>query len=114
MWAWITSDDEYLERYHELYNELLTNYFESGECQAEIERVRAMIAPYVESDPSAFYTADEFETAVDTLEAFVKARTESIRAQLDGTLSTRTDEQNASARIDASGIDIVAMGRQEG
>lgn len=114
MWAWITSDDEYLERYHELYGELLTSYFESGECQAEIERVRAMIAPYVEEDPSTFYTADEFETAVDTLEAFVEARAKSIRAQLDGALSTKTSEQDSAAKVDASGIKISAMGSQGG
>lgn len=112
MWAWITASDEYLERYHEVYNELLSSYFESGECRAEIERVRAMIAPYVERDASAFYTVDEFNTAVDTLEAFVDARAKSIRAQLDGTLSTKTSEQDASAKVDASGIDLSTMGSQ--
>lgn len=114
MWAWISSSDEYLNRYHEVYDELLTSYFESGECQAEIERVRAMIAPYVESDSPAFYTYDEFNTAVDTLEAFVEARAQSIRAQLNGTLSTKMSEQDESARIDASGISISAMGSQGG
>ncbi len=114
MWSWIASNDGYLEKYHEVYDELLTSYFESGACQQEIERVRAMISPYVESDPSAFYSYDEFTTAVDTLEAFVDARAKSIRAQLDGTLSTRTDEQDTAARVDASGIEIAAMGSQGG
>lgn len=85
---------------------------ESGECRKEIDRIKEMISPYVEKDPSAFYTFDEFNTGVDTLKAFINARAESIRLQLDGKLSTNTSEQDTSARVDGSGIQLSAMGSQ--
>ena len=56
-----------------------------------------MILPYVEKDPSALYTADEFKTAYNTLKKTCLLRAESIRAQLDGTLSSRTEDQDKTA-----------------
>ena len=110
MWSWITSSDEYLEKYHEAYDKLLKEYFESGKCADEIKRVSEMIAPYVDSDVM-FYSKEEHETAVDTLAKFISARAESIRAQIDGKLATTTSEQDESARIDASDIDVSSMGK---
>ena len=113
MWSWIASSEEYLKQYHQVYDELL-KYFESGDFDAEIDRLYAMILPYVEKDPSAFYTADEFKTAYKTLKEFCTLRAESIRKQLSGTLSSKTDEQNAADKVDASSIAVSAMGTHEG
>ena len=113
MWSWIASSEEYLEQYHQVYDELLT-YFESGEFDTEIDRLYEMLLPYVEKDPSAFYTADEFKTAYATLKQFCHLRAESIRKQLSGTLSTKTDEQNAADKVDASSIKVSDMGTHEG
>jgi len=113
MWSFIVNNEEYLDLYHTYYDELVS-YFESGEFEEEIERVYEMILPYVEEDPTAFYTADEFETAFETLENFCLLRAESIRKQLDGELSTVTDEQDESDRVDASSITISDMGTQGG
>ena len=41
-------------------------------------------------------------------------RAESIRAQLDGTLSTESSSQKPENRIDASGINVQDMGSQGG
>ena len=73
-----------------------------------------MIRPYVEKDPSAFYSAEAFETGYRTLKETCLLRAKSIRAQLDGRLSSETDSQNAADRIDASGIVIDDMGSQGG
>ena len=73
-----------------------------------------MIAPYVEKDPTAFYTADEFQTAVDTLKRFCALRAESIRAQLSGALAADTQAQDAAKRVDASDLDVKAMGTHGG
>jgi len=102
MWSWIADNEEYLAQYHEIYNELLTNYFESGEFEDEITRVYEMIRPYVENDPSAFYTLEEFDIAYENLKSFCKLRAESIRKQLNG----------EEANVDASSVDISAMGSQ--
>jgi spore coat protein CotH len=114
MWAWIAADESYLEQYHAAYNELLTNYFENGVFEAEIDALYELLRPYVEKDPSAFYTVEEFDTAAATLKQFCLLRAQSIRAQLSGALAAKTSEQNAADRIDASGVDISSMGSHMG
>ena len=109
MWSWIVSDDEYLEQYHEIFSELIETYFESGKYAEDIDAVYEMILPYVEKDPTAFCTVDQFKTAVSTLKSFCELRSESIGAQLDGTLATVTGKQTAESQIDASGINLNAM-----
>ena len=112
MWSLIAENDEYLEKYHEVFGELLENYFESGEFETEIEQLYNMILPYVEQDATAFYSADEFKTAYSTLKSFCLKRAESIRLQLDGKLSADSSEQNDSDKVDASDINIDDMGTQ--
>ena len=113
MWAWIAENDEYLQQYHEEF-EKLVSYVTSDEFTAELDRLYEMLYPYVESDATAFYTVDEFETAFSTLKSFIALRAESIQKQLAGELSTVTDEQDESARVDASSITISDMGTQGG
>ena len=110
--AWIFSDEEYLEKYHEAYDRFITENIESGWLAEEIERVKQMITPYLEQDESAFYDMEEFEKAVDTLQTFCAKRGESIRGQLDGTIPSTTQGQrtNSAALIDASEISTSTMG----
>ena len=112
MWAWIAENESYTAQYHAVYDELLSNYFESGAFEAELDRLYEMLLPYVEQDPTAFYTAEEFTAAVETLRQFCLLRAESIRAQLSGSLDTHTSAQDEAARIDASSLSIPAMGTQ--
>ena len=112
MWSWIVSSDEYKEKYHEIYNQLLTDYFESGEFDKEIDELYEMLLPYVEKDPTAFYSVDEFKQAYSTLKEFCNLRASSIRAQLDGKLSTVTSSQEDNKKIDASSINVNVMGSQ--
>lgn len=109
MWSWITSSEKYLEQYHSVYSELLS-YFESGGFDAEADRIYQMILPFIEKDPSAFYNAEQFKTAYETLKTFCSLRAESIRKQLDGTLSTKTSEQKDADKVDASSVTISDMG----
>lgn len=112
MWSWITSDEKYVEQYHGVYSQLL-KYFESGDFGAEADRIYNMILPYVEKDTSAFYNAEQFKTAYETLKDFCSLRAESIRKQLDGTLSTKTTEQKDSEKVDASSVTISDMGTHD-
>lgn len=112
MWGWIASSETYLEQYHAVYDKLL-QYFESGDFDAEIDRIYNMILPYVEKDPSAFYTFDQFKTAYKTLKSFCSLRAESIRKQLDGKLSTKTSEQKDADKVDASSVVISNMGTHD-
>ena len=113
MWSWITSNDGYLEKYHERFAEL-AEYVTSDEFTSELDRLYEMLLPYVEKDATAFYSADEFKTAFDTIKEFIALRAESVKKQLAGELSTITDEQDETARVDASGITISDMGSQGG
>ena len=108
----LLSNDTYLEEYHTYFDEFLSSYMESGECQQLIESTKELIAPYVKKDPSAFFTYDEFETAVDSLQSFCELRTESIRGQLDGSIPSTEDgqSQDSSSLIDASDLDLTSMG----
>ena len=109
--AWIFNDAESLEAYHETYDRFISEYIESGWLEEEISRVQEMISTYVENDPTAFYSMEEFEKAVSTLKTFCAKRGESIRGQLDGTIPSTTNEQRSSdTLIDASDISTADMG----
>lgn len=69
-----------------------------------------------EHDPTAFYTADEHTEAVEMLKTVIERRAESILGQLDGTIPSTTDGQQAdsSTLVDASNLDLSIMGSQFG
>ena len=104
--------DEYFQRYHELYDGFIADYIESGRLEAEIEQTRRMIAPYVEKDPTAFCSYEDFELAVDTIRQFCLLRAESVRGQLDGAIPSTIagQQENPDARVDASSVWIPDMG----
>ena len=84
MQAWIFSDDSYSQQYYELYAQML----EQIDIQGIIDNAYALIAPYVEKDPTAFCTVDEFKLGVETLKEFCSLRTESVNLQLSGSSET--------------------------
>lgn len=112
----VLADDENMEQYHEYLNQIVEEYFNSGYWEETIDKVDAMISEYVKKDPSAFYTYDEYKTAVATLKEFGLLRAESITGQLAGSIPSTQDGQNSdsSSLVDASSISITAMGTQGG
>lgn len=112
MLAWIFADEEYTELYHQYFDQFITGYFESGYFTLMMAETKALIAPYVEKDPTKFCTYEEFETGIDTLEQFCLLRAESVRGQLEGTIPSTEEGQNqdASTLVDASAITISDMG----
>lgn len=93
MQAWIFSDEIYSQQYYELYVQML----EQIDVQGIIDNAYALILPYVEKDPTAFCTADEFETGVKALKEFCSLRAESVKLQLSGsTDAVETDDLNLS------------------
>ena len=67
---------------------------------------------YVEKDPTAFCTYEEFQTGVETLKEFCSLRAESIKGQLDGTIpsDSQGQQEDSSSLIDASDLAISDMG----
>lgn len=113
MIAWIFADEEYTELYHKYFSEFIEEYFESGYFETMIDEVSAMIAPYVEKDPTKFCTYEEFETGISTLREFCLLRAESVRAQLDGNIGTTSDSQESDTLIDAGDLQISDMGSMD-
>jgi spore coat protein CotH len=114
MLAWIFANEEYTELYHQYFNDFIKQYFDSGYFTEMIDSVSAMIAPYVEKDPTKFCTYEEFLTGVDTLKEFCLLRAESVSGQLDGTIPSTTEEQRSksSTLIQATNINVSDMGSQ--
>ena len=110
MWSWIVSSEEYTEQYHTVYQQFITEYFDSGKFEKEYDRVVNMIREYVEKDPSAFYSVSQFDTATARLKQFCLLRAESIKKQLNGKLATVTSQQNNADKVDASDLNISSMG----
>lgn len=108
--------EEYQEQYHEYLNQIVSEYFNSGYWEATIDKVDSLISEYVKDDPSAFYTHDEYQTAVENLREFGLLRAESISGQLDGTIPSTEEgqQEDSSTLIDASNVNISAMGTQGG
>lgn len=108
----LLEDEACLARYHGYLQELTEGYVSGGKFQDAYNRIRSQIDGLVEADPTAFYTAAEYGTAAEMLYQTVMLRAESIRGQLDGTIPSTDAGQRAdgSALVDASSIDIEAMG----
>lgn len=112
MVAWIFNNEEYTALYHEIYQTFVDEVYTSGWLEEELQRVIEMISPYVESDPTAFFTYEEFQTGSSALIEFCNLRFESIAGQLDGSIPSTTEEQNANsgALIDASNLSLSDLG----
>ena len=106
MWRWIMENEEYRKLYHERMNELIEGYITSGEFSEKVDSIYEMIRPYVDKDPNAFYTVEQFDTGCDVLKRFTFTRAESIDRQLSGKLSMINEQQNPDDYVDASDINL--------
>ena len=114
--GWIFEDEEATAKYHDMYSQFVAEIIESGWLEAEISRVAELIRPYVEADENSFYTAEEFDAAVETLQSYCALRGESIRGQLDGTIPSTSAGQraNSASLVNASSLNISSMGSMNG
>ncbi len=112
----LLENETYLSLYHQLFGDFISDYFDSGEFEQMIDSAIALISPYVEKDPTAFCTYEEFTEASAMLKSFCLLRAESVRGQLDGTIPATSENQAAdsSGFVDASEIDIKSMGSNAG
>ncbi len=112
MQAWIFSDEGYIQQYHTLYSEFLSTV----DAERIISDAYALIADYVEKDPTKFCTYEEFEAGVQALSSFCGLRRESARGQLAGTIPSTSGEQNddPSALVGADDLSLSDMGTMNG
>lgn len=108
----LMKNNEYYAQYHEYFDKLIREYFESGYFEEFVARTRAMISPYVEKDPTAFCSYEDYLLGADTITEFCMLRSESVRGQLNGTIPSTIKGQmeEKSSFIDASSIWLPDMG----
>lgn len=105
---------EYQEKYH-AYLQEIANYFSSVEFEEQVRSLNNQISDYVLQDATKFCSFSEYENAVEIFIQFCQLRAESIQGQLDGTIPSDTEGQlNSSNLVDASQIQLDAMGSQGG
>ncbi len=117
--AVILNDEDACALYHSYLEQLCTEYVQGGQFELTYTMLRGLLDSRVatkEHDPTAFYTADEYTEAVEMLKTVTERRAESILGQLDGTISSTSDGQQAdsSTLVDASDLDLSIMGSQFG
>ncbi len=93
----------------------MDGYFNSGLFEETARNVQARITEYVQDDPSAFYTYEEFNLGVDALITLNRLRAESIEGQLDGTIPSTSEgqESESSGLIEASELDLSDLGSNQ-
>jgi hypothetical protein len=111
----LLENEEYTELYHAYLERIATEFY--GESFTKrIAAIDSLISDYVESDPTAFYTYEEYETAIVTLAEYGDLRAESILGQLNGTIPSTEEGQteNSDLLVDALGLNFSAMGSMGG
>lgn len=91
-WRLIVENPDYLEKYHQAIQSLINNYLLNGECISEITKTAELIRSYVYSDPSRFYSIEEFEDGVEILRNFILVRADSAQKQLWGLIPSTHEE----------------------
>lgn len=120
IFAAILNDAQACETYHNYLRQLCEGYVEGGQFAVTYQLLRNQLDSIVgsdrDTDPTAFYTSEEYEAGVEMLKTVIQKRAESILGQLDGTIPSTTDGQSADpdALVDASDLSISVMGQQGG
>ncbi len=112
----LLENEEYLAQYHEYLQQLAEEYVGGGYFENTVSRITSQIDNLVETDPTSFYSYDEYTAAVEMLKETVFLRAESVLGQLDGSIPSTRDgqEEDSSSLIDASNIDLTSMGVMNG
>ncbi len=108
----LMKNNQYFKQYHKYFDQFITEYFESGYFENFVKETTEIISPYVEKDPTAFCSHEDYLIAVDTIEKFCLLRAESVRGQLNGTIPATIKGQleDKSNFVDASSIWLPDMG----
>ena len=107
----LMADETWHSEYYAYLQQLVSDYINGGGFDAFYTRARSQIDGLVETDPTAFYSYDEYLTAAETLYQVVKLRGQSIQGQLDGTIpSTEEAQRSSDALADASVLDLSVIG----
>ena len=111
----LLENEEYRDQYHAYLQMLVDEYVNGGKLDEFYSRIHSQIDSLVETDPTAFYTYEEYLAATDILYNMIKLRAESIDGQIKGTIPSTDEGQrdDYSLLVDGTSIDLAAMGHIE-
>jgi len=108
----LLQNETYLKQYHAYLKQLVEQYVNGGGLEEFYRQTSAYLDPLVKTDPTAFYSFDEYTAATDMLYKVVQLRAESISGQLDGSIPATESGQKETpnALLDASSVNLTLMG----
>lgn len=111
----LLENETYLAQYHNYLQQLTEEYIFGGGFEAFYQDTRSQIDSLVKTDPTAFFTFEEYTEAAQTLYELVRLRGTSVLGQLEGSIpSTDSGQQeDPSSLIDASSTDLSTLGSME-
>ncbi|MGI6141939.1 MAG: CotH kinase family protein [Caldicoprobacterales bacterium] len=62
--AKLLANEKYLQAYHGYLEQVATKYLSGGYLEAETDRLYELISEYVRTDPTAFFTYEQFEQSI--------------------------------------------------
>ncbi len=77
----LLENPEYLAQYHEYLRQLSEDYALGGGLETTLARIRGMIDSLVETDPTAFSTYEQYESAAASLQTAIQLRAQSVLGQ---------------------------------
>ena len=112
----LLADEECLAKYHEYLRQLSEEYALGGAFEETMTSIRAMIDEYVKTDPTMFATYEEYEAAASSLTDAVTLRAQSVLGQLDGSIPSTREGQEAEPDklLDTTGADFSGLGEGVG
>lgn len=113
----LLENEEYLAKYHEYLRQLSEEYVLGGALAATLERIHEEIDTYVETDPTAFSTYEQFSAAASSLQAAAELRAQSVLGQISGEIPSTREGQTAepdklldTGSADLSGLNSMGIG----
>ncbi|MCK9268181.1 MAG: CotH kinase family protein [Alkaliphilus sp.] len=103
---------EYKEKYHQYLSRIVDGYFNSGIFEETINVLDAKINDYVKNDTTSFTTYEKYTASLPILKELGALRARSIEGQLNGTIPSTTEGQNANkdSLISGDGINLSDLG----
>lgn len=107
--------DAYKEQYHAYLAEIAEKFFGSS-LNERIDFLDSLIGGYVKSDPTAFYSYEEYQSGIAALKIYGELRAASMLGQIEGSIPSTYDEQeeNPAALVDASALNMSVLGTMGG
>lgn len=108
----LMKDGEIFNRYRDLYDYFIREYFESGYFDRLFRQKTQMIENYVKKDPTAFISYKDYKEGVGAFYDFNKLRAASLRGQIDGNIpaTIKCQRENPDLLLDVADLRIEDMG----